>query len=90
MAATKTIIIRGPKNIHGPAFQGFPELQPPHFIELALAASAERGFDAVDLTGGLQAAARDELLYFRDDHHWNARGNAVVAALLEDALNGRR
>ncbi len=44
---------------------------------------ASHEIDYVDLTPGLVAAAnRGELVYFPDDAHWTAAGNAVVAEIL--------
>ena len=45
-----------------------------------------RGVGFVDLTPALTAAAsRGELVYFPDDTHWSAAGNAVVAQALAEA-----
>ena len=44
-------------------------------------------FGVVNLLTLLQPYAGSEMLYYRDDHHWNERGNEVVARLLQAALH---
>jgi hypothetical protein len=44
------------------------------------------GFRVIDLHSLLRPFANTELLYYRDDHHWNVRGNEVVAQLITAAL----
>jgi len=73
--------------VHGPSFEGFPELSSePHFIHYVQALADRSGFQFVDLLGPLTPLAERELLYFRDDHHWNARGNEHVARILAREL----
>ena len=73
--------------VYGPAFDGMPALSAqPHFIDYVVELSQRTGFDVVNLLPLLRPFADRELLYYRDDHHWNARGNAIVAQLLRDAL----
>jgi hypothetical protein len=46
-----------------------------------------KGIIYVDLTPDLKAAAaRGELVYFRDDTHWTERGNAVAARTIDRAI----
>lgn len=57
--------------------------------------ASERGLPVVDLEPPLAAAARagletGELVWWRDDTHWNAAGHAVVARVLADAITASR
>ena len=77
--------------VYGAAFTDFPELSAqPHFSDYVLALAAKSGFRTLDLLAGLKPYAAEELLYYRDDHHWNERGNEVAARVIEDALWGPR
>lgn len=73
--------------LHGPGYEAFPDLSAePHFLDAVAEQATARGFHVIDLLEGLREPARDGLLYFRDDHHWNARGNEAVAEILSGAL----
>ena len=73
--------------LHGAAFDEFPELSPqPHFIDYVLAQARKSGFETLDLYRALVPFAESELLYYRDDHHWNEHGNEIVAQIIESAL----
>jgi hypothetical protein len=73
--------------VYGAEFEGFPALsEQPHFIDYVVELSRRTGFEVVNLLPVLQPFAERELLYYRDDHHWNERGNAIVAQLIRDAL----
>jgi hypothetical protein len=50
-----------------------------HVVELVRGLASAHGFPTVDLLEALRPAAARELLYFRDDPRWNARGNRVAA-----------
>jgi hypothetical protein len=81
------IIAPSDARLYGAAFDGFPALSTePHFINYVASLSGEMGFPVVNLLPLLQPFAKEELLYYRDDHHWNVRGNIVVAQLLATAL----
>jgi hypothetical protein len=85
--AVTVVIAPSDARLHGPAFEGFPTLSAePHFVNYVASLSADMGFSVVNLLPLLQPFAKNELLYYRDDHHWNVRGNAVVAQLLASAL----
>ena len=63
----------------------------PASLEALAARLAARGISVVNLTRPLQDAARaalahDSLIYWRDDTHWNARGNEVSARAVAAAL----
>jgi hypothetical protein len=73
--------------MHGAAFEGFPALsERPHFVDYVAQRAAQEGFRVVNLLTLMRPFAAAELLYCRDDHHWNARGNAVAAQLIREAL----
>ncbi|HSK18468.1 MAG TPA: hypothetical protein VK912_04970 [Longimicrobiales bacterium] len=73
--------------LHGAEFDDFPALSPqPHFIDYVLSQAEKSGFDTLDLYRELMPFAESELLYYRDDHHWNEHGNEIVAQLIESAL----
>ena len=77
--------------VYGAAFDGFPALSDqPHFIDYVVELSRRTGFEVVNLLPLLRPFADRELLYYRDDHHWNERGNAIVAQLIRDALAAPR
>jgi lysophospholipase L1-like esterase len=61
----------------------------PHLIDAVAALAARAGFRTVNLYEALRPAAAGELLYFRDDTHWNARGNRLVAETLARRVFGR-
>lgn len=47
----------------------------------------EQGFRVINLLNGLKPFASNELLYARDDSHWNKRGNRLSAELIGVALS---
>jgi hypothetical protein len=61
----------------------------PHFLNFLTAQANRVDFAVVDLLSVLTDSSRHELLYFRDDHHWNERGNEVVAGYLTDWWAGQ-
>lgn len=65
-------------------------LAPPFLIDELHDAGRDLGFTVVDLLAELQPLAATELLYFRDDDHWNDRGHAVVAERMARALRRAR
>ncbi|HSA56547.1 MAG TPA: hypothetical protein VLE53_12640 [Gemmatimonadaceae bacterium] len=73
--------------LYGPSFEGFPRLsEAPHFTEYVMELARRQGFDAVDLLPLMRPYAEREMLYYRDDHHWNARGNEVAALVIRQAV----
>ena len=72
---------------HGASYEALPALsERPLLIEYIEGHAEQSGFDFVDILGGLEPYAREELLYFRDDAHWNARGNELIAEILTEKL----
>jgi len=69
--------------MYGAAFDGMPRLSAePSFLNQVNAMARELGFKTVDLAELMRPYASREMLYYRDDHHWNERGNAVAAQLI--------
>lgn len=64
----------------------FPQMpQPtaePYFIRYVESLAGRSGFETFDLLGALNSQDWGGILYYCDDHHWNERGNDVVARLL--------
>ena len=73
--------------LHGPSYENFPEIsERPHFLDFVLALSRSAGFATVDLYELMKPYAETELLYFRDDDHFNPRGNVLAADLIQQKL----
>jgi lysophospholipase L1-like esterase len=73
--------------LHGPYFDEFPPISKrPHFLEFVESLSAASGFSFVNLYTLMKPYAQTELLYFRDDDHFNQRGNALAADLIARQL----
>lgn len=49
--------------------------------------SNDQGFDMINLYPLLQPYAREEALFWRDDSHFNNRGNEIVAQLIAAHLS---
>jgi acetyltransferase AlgX (SGNH hydrolase-like protein) len=81
------IIAPSDARLYGKAFEGFPTLSAkPYFVDYVAELSQHMGFSVVNLLDLLQPAAQTELLYYRDDHHWNERGNELVSQLIAQEL----
>jgi hypothetical protein len=67
-----------------PDFPGMPQpTSVPYFIRYVERLADRVGFETIDLLGPLSATDKSgEMLYRCDDHHWNERGNDVVARIL--------
>ena len=72
--------------LYGGSFTGFPSITPPYFADDVTRLAQGLGFGVVDLISQLAPYARTEMLYFRDDHHWNDRGNALAAQLIFNSM----
>lgn len=84
---TVLIAPSGPR-LHGKAFAGFPALSSePHFIRKVSELSSSHGFAVVDLLEAMTPFADEGLLYYRDDHHWNERGNEVAARVIAELVD---
>jgi len=77
--------------VYGADFEGLPPLSAePHFIRQVETLAERNGFETIDLLDRLAPFTEKELLYYRDDHHWNARGNEVVAGVVAEELGALR
>jgi hypothetical protein len=61
----------------------------PHFLRFVERLAASAAFSTVNLADLMRPYAERELLYFRDDTHWNTRGNRVAAELIARHAFGR-
>jgi hypothetical protein len=61
----------------------------PHFLRFVERLAGRTGFSTVNLADLMRPYAERELLYFRDDTHWNAHGNRVAAELIAQHALGR-
>jgi hypothetical protein len=87
--AVTVIIAPSDARLYGAAYDGFPALSAePYFIDYVARLAGDMGFAVVNLLPLLRPFADNELLYYRDDHHWNVRGNAIAAQLIAKALAG--
>jgi hypothetical protein len=72
-------------------FSDFPPLsEHAHFLEAVIEEAGSVGFQVLNLAEALRPYAEHELLYFRDDDHWNERGHEVVAEIVNKNLPARR
>jgi hypothetical protein len=56
----------------------------PHFINYVKELSQKTGFKHLDLNELLAPYAEKEMIYYRDDTHWNERGHEIVAKILAE------
>ena len=71
------------ERLYAEHFENFPPVsKEPHFLNYVDQLARQSGFRSVSLYSLLKPYTRDELLFFRDDPHWNARGNALVSELV--------
>lgn len=80
------IVILAPTaaRLHGPYYDGFPNPSArPYFLDLVSQLADAAGFEVVNLYRDLAPFAASELLYFRDDDHFNERGHEIVAEIIE-------
>jgi SGNH hydrolase-like domain, acetyltransferase AlgX len=68
-------------------FEDLPPItKEPHFINYLKRLADENGFRRLDLYELLTPYAEKELIYNRDDTHWNERGHEIVAQLLAERV----
>jgi hypothetical protein len=85
--AVTIVIAPSDARLYGRAFDGFPQLSDqPHFVNYLEELAGETGFDVINLLPLLEPHAAEEMLYYRDDHHWNVRGNQLAAELIRERL----
>jgi len=69
--------------VHARDFPHMPQpTTVPHFIRYVEGLAERSGFETLDLLGALSSKDWGGLMYYCDDHHWNERGNDVVARIL--------
>jgi hypothetical protein len=69
--------------VHGRDFHQMPQpTTVPYFIRYVEGLAERSGFETFDLLGPLGSKDWGGMLYYCDDHHWNERGNEVVARIL--------
>jgi hypothetical protein len=61
----------------------------PHFLRQVQKFAQDSGFLTIELEDQLAPFAREELIFMRDDSHWNERGHQLVAELLAEHLFGQ-
>ncbi len=89
MEGFRVVLIIAPSDarLYGAEFEDFPTLsEKPHFNEFVARLADQSGFEVVNLEELLRSLAAKELLYFRDDDHWNERGHMAVADILNGVL----
>jgi hypothetical protein len=73
--------------VHGRDFPRMPQpTEVPHFIRYVEGLAKRTGFETINLLDALSRDTSGEMLYYCDDHHWNERGNDVVARILAAQL----
>ena len=80
------VMVPAAPRLYAPYFEGLTVSERPHFIEHVERRSAELGFTVVDLYTSMRRHASEELLFWRDDGHWNVRGSQVAAQVIADRL----
>ena len=69
--------------LYAPYFTDFPHVSDePYFINHVENLCNSVGFQSLNLFSLMQPYVDREMLYFKDDDHWNARGNEVVAEIV--------
>jgi hypothetical protein len=72
-------------------FEDFPTLsERPYFIDAVVDEAGLAGLELVNFGELLQPYAEKELLYFRDDDHWNERGHEVASEIISRYLSASR
>jgi hypothetical protein len=88
-AGFRVVVIIAPSGarLHGAEFEDFPTLSERSYFNILLSRLAgQYGFEIVNLEESLRLYATKELLYFRDDDHWDERGHMAVADILSRFL----
>ena len=85
--AVTVVIVPTKVRLYKDYFEDLPPISDqPHFSNFVKKLAGEVGFAQVDLGELLAPYAADELIYYRDDTHWNERGHQLVADLLAQRL----
>lgn len=81
------IIIPTSNRLYASYYQLDRVTQQPFLIHYVENLSRMVGFDSINLLAALESYTGEELLYFRDDDHWNPRGHQVVAQIVKNYLS---
>lgn len=85
--AVTVVIVPTNVRVYKDYFEDLPPISDqPHFSNFLKELAGEVGFAHVDLGELLAPYAANELIYYRDDTHWNERGHELVADLLAQSL----
>lgn len=88
--AVTVVVAPSDARLYGARFTDFPPISAvPHFIEFVADLARRSGFGVLNLESLLRPYAERELLYHRDDTHWNERGHEIVATLIAAHVFGR-
>jgi SGNH hydrolase-like domain, acetyltransferase AlgX len=85
----RVIVLIAPTDarMYAPFFDDFPALsEQPYFNDLVAERAGQSSFEVFNLQTLTEPYAQKELLYFRDDDHWNERGHEVVAEIIARSL----
>lgn len=91
-AGFQVVVIIAPcdARLYGAEFEDFSRLSDKSYFNILITRLAEQyGFEIINLQELLRPYATKELLYFRDDDHWNERGHLAVADILGGFLQSR-
>jgi hypothetical protein len=76
------------ERLQGKYFADFPEASDrPYFLDFVGGLARKEKFQIINLYDTLRPLADQQLLYFRDDDHWNEEGNRLVATSLTEQLS---
>ena len=85
--AVTVVLVPTSARLYAPWFDLDPApTREPHLLDYLAREAEARRFDVVNLLAALGPWAERELLYFRDDDHFNPRGHEVVAEILAGSL----
>jgi hypothetical protein len=83
------IIVPTSARLHGKYFEGFPALsKTAFFIDFVDSLSTRIGFTVINLYADFQPVSDSNLLYFRDDDHWNEEGHQRAAEIILQTVFG--
>ena len=73
--------------LYYPYFENAPRIPgESQFINYVETLAKGLGVKTINLSRLMRPYAKDELLYWRDDSHWNERGNEIVAEIIAKQL----
>jgi hypothetical protein len=85
--AVTVVVVPTNVRLYKDYFEDLPPISDrPYFGDFLIELSGKFGFGHVDLGELLAPYAASEMIYYRDDTHWNERGHELVADLLAQRL----